>query len=111
MKAATFGVLDAPNPEDISIHAAREGGDLVAGNVSGIWCISIHAAREGGDYAITGDKPQFEISIHAAREGGDRQAWRLCLPHTISIHAAREGGDGFGMSRLSICGHFNPRRP
>ncbi len=60
--------------------------------------ISIHAAREGGD--VTGFTPGtgvYEISIHAAREGGDvcdgiRQATR-----TISIHAAREGGDEIGV--------------
>ena len=35
--------------------------------------ISIHAAREGGD-GKWGPKSQagFDISIHAAREGGDR---------------------------------------
>ena len=43
----------------------------VAGIVT---CISIHAAREGGDlfsiFAFTGS----DISIHAAREGGDKYA-------------------------------------
>ena len=37
----------------ISIHAAREGGDVVI--ISFIifpFLISIHAAREGGDYSI-----------------------------------------------------------
>ena len=58
-------------------------------------CISIHAAREGGDLddlrlAIRA----AQISIHAAREGGDEDdriysMWEL----DISIHAAREGGD------------------
>ena len=33
----------------ISIHAAREGGDLLRGYNKGIKRISIHAAREGGD--------------------------------------------------------------
>ena len=56
----------------ISIHAAREGGDVV-GLINGrLSSISIHAAREGGDLDVA---KHFEngalISIHAAREGGD----------------------------------------
>ena len=34
----------------ISIHAAREGGDMAAGMGVGFGRISIHAAREGGDH-------------------------------------------------------------
>ena len=50
MKAATLGDVYY-NPEtDISIHAAREGGDLIAVFVYlQDKNISIHAAREGGD--------------------------------------------------------------
>ena len=33
--------------------------------------ISIHAAREGGDRIINGNSDYSIISIHAAREGGD----------------------------------------
>ena len=33
--------------------------------------ISIHAAREGGDISATLKGNSFNISIHAAREGGD----------------------------------------
>ena len=49
VKAATQGITQIITAIAISIHAAREGGDLdknVKGFVSGI---SIHAAREGGD--------------------------------------------------------------
>ena len=38
--------------EDISIHAAREGGDAYSGMVRALRMISIHAAREGGDTGI-----------------------------------------------------------
>ena len=78
--------------------------------------ISIHAAREGGDIADFNKFTQFHISIHAAREGGDRLLCELYLfpfvfqstppvkaattrfalflqGSSISIHAAREGGD------------------
>ena len=34
----------------ISIHAAREGGDVIKKYPSQSSHISIHAAREGGDY-------------------------------------------------------------
>ena len=33
--------------------------------------ISIHAAREGGDLVVFAREPMIDISIHAAREGGD----------------------------------------
>ena len=33
--------------------------------------ISIHAAREGGDVYVLGTAELTDISIHAAREGGD----------------------------------------
>ena len=50
MKAATPADADMPLSPDISIHAAREGGDTT--NIDDrdiILYISIHAAREGGD--------------------------------------------------------------
>ena len=78
------------NKHDISIHAAREGGDRCGGEERCCVHISIHAAREGGDVPLgTGTLSLYEISIHAAREGGDTtsaQPW-LTTPY------------------------FNPRRP
>ena len=109
----------------ISIHAAREGGDLTVQAAPAASAISIHAAREGGDiYALIDDLEEFVISIHAAREGGDIKdggtsvtvprfqstppvkAATFCvqfrrLPEDISIHAAREGGD-IVASNLSV---------
>ena len=38
----------------ISIHAAREGGDVYAELFDGMTEISIHAAREGGDGFVFG---------------------------------------------------------
>ena len=56
----------------ISIHAAREGGDVNNGTRNAIEFISIHAAREGGDpLKVMGELLWLHISIHAAREGGD----------------------------------------
>ena len=55
--------------------------------------ISIHAAREGGDKSIAVFQQTGNISIHAAREGGDNIKRSLAGSMGISIHAAREGGD------------------
>ena len=50
VKAATVSLFDARMPAIISIHAAREGGDLAFLYLGFHFvCISIHAAREGGD--------------------------------------------------------------
>ena len=106
----------------ISIHAAREGGDVNVNINSRISAISIHAAREGGD-GVQSVNPTFlrHISIHAAREGGDQytmscfkcstifqstppvkaatRVWRDSVEvYGISIHAAREGGDSIDVS-------------
>ena len=40
----------------ISIHAAREGGDLYLRYILNCEVISIHAAREGGDYSALNNR-------------------------------------------------------
>ncbi len=60
-----------PACKNISIHAAREGGDKTKEARKNFVAISIHAAREGGDHLLGNDIPEELISIHAAREGGD----------------------------------------
>ena len=73
--------------------------------------ISIHAAREGGDVLISFNAALSSISIHAAREGGDHIGFYVGKTHWISIHAAREGGDpADDVQGLSVL-YFNPRRP
>ena len=49
MKAATELADSGIAVTSISIHAAREGGDLLRCYNKSIKRISIHAAREGGD--------------------------------------------------------------
>ena len=50
VKAATLNRHFSEAERDISIHAAREGGDFLRQNiVCNFVGISIHAAREGGD--------------------------------------------------------------
>ena len=59
----------------ISIHAPREGGDIIEALTEQIETISIHAPREGGDMLIRSSCPHHgNISIHAPREGGDTDA-------------------------------------
>ena len=95
----------------ISIHAAREGGDLLEWSGYCKKNISIHAAREGGDVAAEFKIRQLGISIHAAREGGDFSSACSRSNMSISIHAAREGGDLPLGSTSSVIAYFNPRRP
>ena len=74
--------------------------------------ISIHAAREGGDFKLI--KYHFiniYISIHAAREGGDIGLSFFYCGLNISIHAAREGGDRTTYKYPNAFRYFNPRRP
>ena len=59
---------------NISIHAPREGGDVVAFLPTEVLQhISIHAPREGGDGNAIAHQMYRMISIHAPREGGDNQ--------------------------------------
>ena len=78
----------------ISIHAAREGGDVLAHHMPSVLSISIHAAREGGDPSekeIDGFAKLFQSTppVKAATNEADCSD----APSNISIHAAREGGD------------------
>ena len=73
VKAATQHHTEFITLLRISIHAAREGGDLLAVYARKVKPISIHAAREGGDIAMSLERYIRDISIHAAREGGDNR--------------------------------------
>ena len=71
MKAATTDMGILGTTAAISIHAAREGGDIYSRSHIAHYTISIHAAREGGDRDCNRFRKIYKISIHAAREGGD----------------------------------------
>ena len=111
VKAATK-LRKAKNIEfDISIHAAREGGDRKPAKHIHPDGISIHAAREGGDAWTCSCLRAVPISIHAAREGGDDVRGTVFIGADISIHAAREGGDDCASPHSKLLADFNPRRP
>ena len=57
VKAATAKALYAKWDGMISIHAAREGGDMMSLHVAKTNDISIHAAREGGDLPVHAVNP------------------------------------------------------
>ena len=76
-----------------------------------ILIISIHAAREGGDLITDNKELNQHISIHAAREGGDDMVEQKSSLFCISIHAAREGGDAIRRAAPPVPSDFNPRRP
>ena len=90
MKAATAARMPKVRNDEISIHAAREGGD----HSSHLVCLL-----------------RIRISIHAAREGGDLDGCVKLASFNISIHAAREGGDGVQELLKQKGYNFNPRRP
>ena len=106
----------------ISIHAPREGGDLLPRSrterkpafqsTPPARGATLRAGRRrlphrnfnprpprGGRPSVDiGEKDAVAISIHAPREGGDRHGGvRRVLGQPISIHAPREGGDTAGV--------------
>ena len=90
MKAATLKPMPLLCDGNISIHAAREGGD--DGKHITMWNL-IEFQSTPPVKAATNCRNTFYVTIN------------------ISIHAAREGGDK-AERRGAVCGiHFNPRRP
>ena len=119
MKAATPQYWHGAGLTAISIHAAREGGDIVIAVARNAGIISIHAAREGGDVSASSTlrRPrtfQSTPPVKAATMSlactvrarlfqstppvkAATQMRELTVPLLyISIHAAREGGDDKG---------------
>ena len=94
MKAATIRRKEKTAAYEISIHAAREGGDTIFGAVINVLAISIHAAREGGDlYSNQIASLQGIFQSTPPVKAATVQQPDCKLAGHISIHAAREGGD------------------
>ena len=113
---------------DISTHAARAGGDVLAA----LWQCSAFQPTPPARAATCPhtDLRQFQptpparaatrllaeaigngISTHAARAGGDSAAVTRAASQCISTHAARAGGDNGSRYGCHGCRYFNPRRP
>ena len=96
----------------ISIHAAREGGDIIEPIEGYCYRISIHAAREGGDLAgkrfvTMAESFQSTPPVKAATLYlcPSRSACRF--QSTPPVKAATQAWGLPPCCRL----HFNPRRP
>ena len=74
--------------------------------------ISIHAAREGGDFSFS-FKSTHLVPFQSTPPVKAATPVRQVLAHKkdISIHAAREGGDFRQIYSYRIGHYFNPRRP
>ena len=58
------------------------------------WLISIHAAREGGDLVtVRGTEPNEIFQSTPPVKAATRNDCQIVAQALISIHAAREGGD------------------
>ena len=94
VKAATKSIAVFQQTGNISIHAAREGGDpLVVYYYTPVREFqSTPPVKAATAYTHRLSRSAW-ISIHAAREGGDELRLKWLEKYGISIHAAREGGD------------------
>ena len=118
---------------DVSIHAARAGGDSITRAPGRLGSVSIHAARAGGD-KVQSRRAARPVCFNPRRPRGRRRNGHTGLLHQelfqstpparaatssghdhgadfdVSIHAARAGGDfKLGIEHGARC--FNPRRP
>ena len=94
-RRATVGGAGRKPSKDISIHALREEGDLIAPGVvsPGVLFLSTPSARRATLQTAAGRQVNA-ISIHALREEGDQEYVPGMVRETgISIHALREEGD------------------
>ena len=112
MKAATTAPGFSANCTRISIHAAREGGDVTAWRGLGETCAfqstpPVKAATRLTAYNFSALIFQSTPPVKAATEwtADDTGVTK------ISIHAAREGGDRRFTATLNEQTDFNPRRP
>ena len=71
--------------------------------------ISIHALREEGDLVAEPRGWRFVISIHALREEGDRMDQPITRAEHISIHALCEEGDSRVYPHPAVIIYFYPR--
>ena len=96
----------------VSIHAAREGGDLMFSPLR-LPLRSFQStppARAATSYPGTGVSPSLFQSTPPARAATRNIPCSSCT-RTVSIHAAREGGDVVGAVDATGLFCFNPRRP
>tara|TARA_R110002072_G_scaffold11227_1_gene51160 strand:- start:4217 stop:4543 length:327 start_codon:yes stop_codon:yes gene_type:complete len=100
-------------PDEVSIHAAREGRDLERAVQDSLEQVSIHAAREGRDtrsgQEIWPRVRQFQ-STRPVKAATTAKPSHRVASH-VSIHAAREGRDLLAATDPRCRPSFNPRGP
>ena len=110
-RAATRAVLIALNAARVSIHAAREGGDVRAKQRIANAAVSIHAAREGGDASYWGSAcamPRFNPRRPRGRRpaGPRRQTFMRLFQSTPPARAAT-----IAMTQTDLPGLFQSTPP
>src|ERR1022692_1628381 len=96
---------------EVSIHAAREGGDLSRHQRGAYRAVSIHAAREGGDRKCATIRP--ETSFNPRRPRGRRPHVVLPAQAVISFQSTppARAADVYSHILSDTISGFNPRRP
>ena len=98
---------------EVSIHAPREGCDLIRIIADRLSRVSIHAPREGCDFVAPGillSRAKFQFT-HPGRGATEGFVSHL-EDREVSIHAPREGCDlRRGLSRWPRSRRFNSRTP
>ena len=113
VRGATSTIFPSFTSAWISIHAPREGSDLVRILIKRHTGISIHAPREGSDhnirFTILITLQQFQSTLPVRGATSQRPNDRQTLH--ISIHAPREGSDQNPSHEACHPANFNPRSP
>ena len=102
-RRATAGAVLGHAAHDISIHALRKEGDVLAEEILPLVLIfqSTPSARRATSLGC-GRKDRVPISIHALRKEGDNDAGDGRCRRRISIHALRKEGDIYVICAVSI---------
>ena len=80
----------------VSIHAPREGCDLLFLRISAmIWTFQFTHPGRGATSGSILSAHSVSVSIHAPREGCDGLETKVLELRVVSIHAPREGCDHF----------------
>ena len=112
MKAATAKLDELQTEIDISIHAAREGGDNQHPPTARHLRISIHAAREGGDECT--HQPIQVLIVFQSTPPVKAATWmltRLGLKGKFQSTPPVKAATIYITSTGDYTCDFNPRRP
>jgi len=95
----------------VSIHAPREGSDLLSCNQSLSKMFQSTLPAKGATRLASCKRTRESVLIHAPREGSDSYLLPNRNSEIVSIHAPREGSDPLSSTLLCSYSCFNPRSP